>query len=475
MHALVGENGAGKSTLVKLLAGVVKADHLELQVAGEPVALQNPADAKRLGFRFIHQELNLVPGLSVAENIFLGHTYPLNRFGTVAWKTLSSRAQDTLKRLGVTHIAVQASAASLSTGDAMLISLARAFVDHQGAHGSAARLFVMDEPTAALSRTETELLFRVIRSLRAEGSSVLYVSHRLSEIFELADRITVMRDGAFVSTCEARAVTPGGLISQMTGRDLSEGFPPRIMEVGNTPVLTLQGGSSGSLRSASLSIFSGEVVGLTGLAGSGRSALLRVLAGAEPLTAGRLELCGAQTKISSPAGAWQSGIAFVPEERRTQGLMMSSSIRSNAMLPHLAAVSRWGFTNRPWDRAQVSALTKRVKLRARNLEEPVHYLSGGNQQKVLLARALAANPKVMLLDEPTRGVDVAAKHDIYTLIVEAAARGTAVLLASSDLHELLGLSHRILVMQEGRLTNEATTAGLSQTELLTLCFPEVAA
>lgn len=474
-HALMGENGAGKSTLIKLLAGVLRADRLDLKVCGEGASIHSPADAQRLGFRFIHQELNLVTSLSVAENIFLGHPYPRTAFGTVRWSELARRAQATLEGLGVTHIAPRQAAGELSVGDAMLVSVARAFAGEAATTSRAARLYVMDEPTAALSRAETELLFAVIRRLKAQGSSVIYVSHRLDEIFEICDRITVMRDGEAVATTATGEVSPGELIEQMTGRPSDEVPPARTLTPGTVPVLKLADGANAWLKGVSFSLFAGEVVGVAGLTGAGRSELLRALAGADPLTSGNVELAGSHVKLSAPGKAWRHGVAFVPEERRTQGLVMTASVQDNTVLPHLGMLSRWGFADRKRKRALAQRVTSEVRLRARNLDQRVHSLSGGNQQKVVLARALAGSPKVLLLDEPTRGVDVGAKRDIYSLILEAAAEGAAVLMVSSDLQELLNLCNRVLVLHSGQLLYDVPTQGMSQADLLTLCHPPEAA
>jgi len=472
VHALMGENGAGKSTLIKLLAGVLSADKLDLQVHGASVHIRNPADAHRLGFRFIHQELNLVAGLSVAENIFLGHPYPKTVLGTVNWAKLAKRTHYTLEQLGLTHIDARETAGRLSMGDAMLVSIARAFVEDTATAGLTARLYVMDEPTAALSRAETDLLFAVIKGLKAQGSSVLYVSHRMEEIFEISDRITVMRDGRIVATTATRDAALAGLIAQMTGRPLADAYPSRTLTPSAAPVLKLQGASNARLKDVSLALRGGEVVGVAGLADSGRSELLRALAGADLLKAGTLELDGKRIVLNSPAKAWRQGVAFVPEERRTQGLVMTASVQANTVLPHLGALSQLGFADYRRERVLSQRLAESVRLKARSLDQRVHSLSGGNQQKVVLARAIAANPKVLLLDEPTRGVDVGAKHDIYTLILEAAAGGAAVLMVSSDLLELLGLCSRILVMQGGCLSHETAARGLSQADLLTLCYPK---
>ena len=532
VHALMGENGAGKSTLIKLLAGVVPADALELEVRGARVALRSAADAQRLGLRFIHQELNVVPALSVAENVFLGRPYPLlprpwGSFGAIDWRRLQREASEVLAGIGVTHVRTGTIMSRLSVGDAMLVNIARAFVDEAslaavparggrppvagGTSPSAAaatRVYIMDEPTAALSRSETERLFGVVRGLRARGCGVVYVSHRLEEIFEVTDRITVLRDGRVVGTTTTRAATPELLIRQMTGRAWADLAPGRAPAAGATsnpdgrasapqapavdpprpPVLVAEGVTNQRLRDVDLALHAGEIVGLAGLVGAGRSELLRALAGIDRRR-GRVLLArrnGSHRRVptggggtapleplqANPTDAWRRGLAYVPEERRSQGLIMRDSVRANMVLPHLARVSRLGVALGRRETNWARELARLVDLKARGPGQPVHELSGGNQQKVVLARALAASPTVLLLDEPTRGVDVGAKSDIYRLVREAAIAGAAVLLASSDLPEVLALTDRVLVLRKGRLHAEVPTASLDQARLLTLMYGE---
>lgn len=485
VHALMGENGAGKSTLIKLLAGVETPDAMRLEVQGRPVSVRGPDEAGRLGFRFIHQELNVVPALSVAENIFLGHPYPRTRAGTVHWRSLRRQALAALNGLGVTHLDPAAPMSRLGTGDAMLASIARAFVE-PASGGEAGRVYVMDEPTAALSRRETELLFEVVRRLRARGAGVLYVSHRMEEIFELADRITVLRDGRVASTMLASEASPEGLILAMTGRRSGAGSagareagtepPPGAAPARDAPpVLEVRGLRNAVLRGVSLAANAGEVVGVTGLAGAGRSELLRALIGADPVDAGTIRLVGRDVRFADPAAGWRAGLAYVPEERRSQGLAMDADVRSNLLLPHLARVSRAGVVDRGRERAEAERWSQRVGLRARGPRQLVHELSGGNQQKVVIARALAADPRVLLLDEPTRGVDVGAKADIYELVRRAAASGAAVLLASSDLDEVLATCDRVVVLHEGRSIHHREVRTLDRASLLDLCYGSVAA
>jgi ABC-type sugar transport system ATPase subunit len=480
VHALMGENGAGKSTLIRVLAGVLQPDAIRLRVRGVDAAVHSPADAHRLGLRFIHQELNVVPGLSIAENIFLGRRYPTwgpRGLGPVDWRALRRRASSVLSSIGVRHIDTGRRMFELSPGDAMLVSIARAFVEEeweQGGQGE--RLYVMDEPTALLARGETELLFEVIRRLRSQGCAILYVSHRMEEVFEISDRLTVMRDGKVIATSGTSETTPGSVIRQMTGRSLDSVYPSRARERGKEPLLELIDLTSDGISGVNLSVRAGEIVGVAGLAGSGRSELLRAVAGADRVHGGSLRMAGRGVDLSSPGRAWRQGVAYVPEERRTQALIMNGRARENMLLPGLSSISRFGIVDAASERRTGERLSREVGLRAKSPEQVVHYLSGGNQQKVVFARAVHTRPRVLLLDEPTRGVDVGAKYDIYNLILDAAERGAAVLMVSSDLSELLGLSDRIVVLAQGRLTHELANDGsLDRTRLLSYCYGELAA
>ncbi len=465
VHALVGENGAGKSTLIKLLAGVVSPDVLHLKLQGRPIHITSSQSATHFGLRFIHQELNVVPYLSVAENIFLSHPYP--RAGIfVRWRKLYQKAAEVLAQLGVQHLQPQTIMGRLSPGDQMLVKIAAAFVQDE----NPARVYVMDEPTAALTGEESDQLFRLIQNLQAQGSAVLYVSHRLDEIFKITQNITVMRNGRVMGTYPTESVTPAHLISLMTGRELAQTFPPRETPLGDNIRLKVENLRNHWLHNLHFEIREGEIVGVAGLIGAGRTELLRVLMGASRRQ-GKIYLEGRPVRRYSPMQAWQKGIAFVPEERRTQGLILSEPIASNTTLPALNQFALAGsFLQHRREYRAVNELSQAVQLKSRGVYQHVWQLSGGNQQKVVFARALLDPPRVLLLDEPTRGVDVGAKVDLYQLIRQISGQGTSILMASSELSELIGLCDRILVLRHGQLVTSVPTEGLTESHLLSLCY-----
>ena len=462
VHALMGENGAGKSTLIRILAGLDNADAGEVTLDGAPLRLGSPALAKAAGLRFLHQEMQVVPALSVAENMHLSRPYP-QRFGLVHWAALREAADRALRHLGAPHIDARATMGSLGPGDQMLVRIAATML----ADDERPWAYVMDEPTAALTGSEAERLFAAIVALKASGAAVLYVSHRMDEVMMLADRITVLRDGAHMVTRDRAATSRDEIIRDMTGRDLADLFPSRLPTSG-PPVLTVRNLRTAGLEAVSFAVAEGEVLGVAGLSGSGREVLLRALIGAVP-RAGDIDLRGVPL-AANPAGTWAQGLAYVPPERRTEGVMPRRALSETVALPHLARLSRWGFVLRRKTIGLVCRLAKDVRLKATGPGQPMAELSGGNQQKVLFARALAGEPAVLLLDEPTRGVDVGAKFDIYTLIRTLAAKGAGVIVVSSDLPELIGLSDRIAVLSAGRLTQTLPTAGLTEAALLTACY-----
>jgi len=466
IHALMGENGAGKSTLIKILAGVVMPDTANIAIDGKAVTIDSPAQAHRLGLRFIHQEFNVVPALSVAENLFLGRPYPRRWGGLIDWPRLNATARATLERLGISHIDPAAPLSRLSLGDQMLVRISSAFLDEGGAP---ARLYVLDEPTAALSRSESQALFKVLAGIKASGCSILYVSHRLDEIMTICDRATVLRDGTSIDSGRLAEITHDDLVAMMIGRPVGQAYPAPAAAPGSAEMLRIADLSLGA-EPFGLTVRAGEILGVAGLANAGQTKLLRTLFG-DRASRARITLSGQPYRPRSPADAWRAGVAYVPAERRSEGLMLTRPIFENATLPHLAAQSLGGTWLTPGrERAATRTAGERVRLKARGPDQLAGTLSGGNQQKVVFARALAGNPRLLLLDEPTRGVDIGAKFDIYTLIRDMAAKGMGVILVSSDLPELLGMADRIAVLRGGALIGLHEAAALDQERLLNLCY-----
>ncbi|MEH6727572.1 MAG: sugar ABC transporter ATP-binding protein, partial [Hyphomicrobiales bacterium] len=446
VHALMGENGAGKSTLIKLLAGVHRADMMDVSLDGHALALSSTEDARKAGFRFIHQELNIVPHLSVAENIFLGWAYPRHFGFAIDWKRLEQQAQAALSRLGVDHIDVTLQAARLSTGDRMLVKIAGSLVS---VDGEDARLYVLDEPTAALAEDEAEKLFRVIEQLKTAGVAILYVSHRMNEVMRICDDVTVLRDGKTVLSSPIADTDRQQIIFAMTGRDLEEAHPERETPIGERIVCAASSAATEHIRDVDFELHEGEIIGVCGLTNAGQSELLQMFMGLSAVVRGSVTVAG-QAAPSSPFEAWQRNIAYVPRERRSEGLMLRRSVQDNMVLPHLSSLSRCcGIAHSKAEQTTAARLSSSVRLKAASPRQSVYELSGGNQQKVVFARALAAAPKLLLLDEPTRGVDVGAKFDIYSLMRQVSSEGCSILLTSSDLPELLGMCDRIIIMRDG--------------------------
>ena len=476
VHGLIGENGAGKSTLIKLLAGVLAPDSIQIFFNDTPVSLHNATDSYQLGLRFIHQEVNIVPHLSVAENIFLSHPYPRKAGIFVDWGKLNQLAANVLQQLGVTHIDVTRLAARLSSGDIMLIKIASAFIGDDFSHlrDSGGIIYVMDEPTAALSGEDASMLFSVIQSLKDQGCAVLYVTHRLDELFEIAQRVTVMRDGQVVATHDIESTSTQALIREMTGREMQQIYPPREAPPSDKVVLVVNELTTPYVSDVSFRLNEGEILGIAGLNGSGRSELLRGLVGADPILTGHVRLDGQPLEHLNPTAAWDAGIAYVPEERRTQGLILSDSVNDNMILPHLEAFSTGSiFLNRPYEHRTSGQLGESVQLKAVSTRQHVKQLSGGNQQKVVFARAMAQTPRIILLDEPTRGVDVGAKFDIYRLIRRLSAQGVSIIMVSSELNELIGLCDRMLVMRDQRVVDIVSAQHMTEATLLTLCYGDL--
>jgi len=454
VHALLGENGAGKSTLIKIMAGVHKPDRGQLFFEGKQVVLETPRDAQRLGIDTIYQELSLYPELTVAENIFMGHA-PRHRLGplrVIDWETVFRRAQEILAELDVHDLDVRRKVGMLSVGNRQRVEIAKALSLN-------AKLLIMDEPTAALGETDVEQLFRITRLLRARGVGIIYISHKLSEVFALADRVTVLRDGQYIGTKAVADTDEGELIGMMVGRAIGELFPKQPARIGEV-VLELRGLTrEPHTRAVSLKLRAGEIVGLAGLVGSGRSETAQVVFGIIPAQRGEILLGGRAVTIRDPAQAVAHGIAYVPEDRGTQGLIRQMSVRENVSLAVLRSLAKGGLISRGGEAALAEGAIARFNIRAYGPEQVVGELSGGNQQKVVLGKWLASDPKVLIVDEPTRGVDVGAKAEIHRLIsLLAAERGLAILMISSELPEILGMSDRVLVMRGGRIVGEFSRA-----------------
>ncbi|CAN5391673.1 sugar ABC transporter ATP-binding protein [soil metagenome] len=460
VRALLGENGAGKSTLIKILSGVVTADAAAIEVDGEPIEIGSPRDALAHGISTLHQELSIVPGLSVAETVLLGQPMP-TRWGKVRWGLLEGRASALFEQLGH-EIDVTVDVASLSPVGRTMTALARAL-------SYDSRILILDEPTAALTDSETRLLFEAIGRLRATGVAVLYVSHRLEEVIEVCDTYTVLRNGRRVASGDVADASIDGLVTSMAGRPIEAIFPPRVAVPGEV-VLEVRGLTGPSITDVSFDVRAGEVVGIAGLAGAGRSEILRLLAGAQHKVSGEVLLRGRPLTSASVRSAQRRGVALVPQERRSDGLVPASVERNSNLTTVTRHAHAGTVMSASRSRRHAVGLAERLDLRYRSLDQEILTLSGGNQQKVVLGKFLALHPDLLLLDEPTRGVDVATKSQIYHLIEDRAADGRSVLMVSSELPELLGLAHRIVVMHQGRVAGVFDAEDTDEHDLLLACY-----
>ena len=460
IHALLGENGAGKSTLIKMLAGVIPPDAGHLEMDGERQQIRSVADAQARGIVALPQELTLVPGLGAAENIYLGHRQP-GALGVINHRQLERNARDQMARLGQS-IPMNTPVGELSAVQQTMVALARALARD-------ARVLVLDEPTAALTDAETEQLFEVLRGLRAAGTSIIYVSHRLEEVFTLADAATVLRNGSLVWTKPIAQTNTDDVVAAMIGRAQGEIFPARAINEG-VEVLRVTELTGYRLRGVSITARSGRVLGIAGLAGSGRSELLKIIAGAQKTTSGEVLLDGLVIRGNSVKRAMVAGIALVPEERRRQGLIMTQSIQVNIALANLPRVSRFGIASRRREQAMAARKVAELQIKASSVRQPVDELSGGNQQKVVLAKYLERKPRVLLLDEPTRGIDIGTKAEIYSLIRGLAEEGVAVIVVSSEIPELLGIADDIAVLHEGTLSAVVPAAESDEESILHYCY-----
>ena len=458
-HALIGENGAGKSTLGKILAGVHTADSGELKMAGRIIQPTNPLVARELGIAMVHQELAFCPNLSVAENLCLGDLP--RRAGFVNHPELRARARAMLATIGA-DIDPDTIIGTLSTGREQLVQIAAAV-------GTGAKVIVMDEPSSSLSANETAELFRLVRELKARGITLIYVSHRIEELFAICDNITVLRDGHHIATESIASTTPQRVVTQMIGRELLLATPNHLTRpLGEECLRVTALSSPQKFSNINLSVRAGEIVGIAGIVGAGRSEVVEAIFGLDPAATGSLAVKGKSLPLGSLAAALAAGVGLVPEDRKRQGLILGLNCRENTCLAALPALTTFGWVRRAAEQTLAERYTKRLRVKAPSLETITAGLSGGNQQKIALAKWLARSCDVLLIDEPTRGVDVGAKAEIYQLLDELAGEGKALLVVSSELPELIGLCRRILVMREGGIAGEVGRADFSEATLMRL-------
>ena len=458
VHALVGENGAGKSTLMRIAAGVHKPDSGSLLLNGHEFSPHGPMDAIRAGVAMVHQELSLALDVSIAENIFMGREP--RRLGFVDWKTLNSRTSKMLSDFGL-HLDPSTPVSELSIGCRQVVEILKALA-------SDPKVIIFDEPTSSLEASETALVLRTIRKLAAMSIAVVYISHRMDEVFEVSDRITVLRDGELVGTWEASQVTRSEVVSAMVGRDLTELYPPKSDSTG-PELLRVHGfARQGAFRDIDFSLHRGEILGFSGLVGSGRTELMRAVFGADPVDSGEAFIDGKPVRIRSVRDAMDQGIAYLPEERKTQGLFTERSVEDNILCGNLDLCSRGGVVRRDLLRSLAANSCSRLSVKAESIDQEVSSLSGGNQQKVLLARWMATSPKVLIADEPTRGVDVGAKGEIHRMLRDYADQGNGVIIVSSEMPEVVGLCDRIIVLHEGAIAGEVPGSSATEENLISL-------
>ncbi|MGN7356448.1 sugar ABC transporter ATP-binding protein [Paenibacillus sp. SAF-054] len=459
VHALMGENGAGKSTLMNILTGLHARDEGTILVDGKETYFANPKEAERQGIAFIHQELNVWPDMTVLENLFIGREMS-SGFGLLRMKEMKSLAKEQFKRLSV-DIPLNVEAGQCSVGQQQMIEIAKALLTDT-------KVIIMDEPTSALTEREIEKLFEVIASLKKEGVSIVYISHRMEEIFTICDRITVMRDGRTVDTKEIPHTNFDEVVKKMVGRELTERYPARMPEPGEVVLEVAHASRKGLFEDISFQVRAGEIVGFSGLMGSGRTEIMRALFGLDHLDSGDIRVFGKKADIRKPVDAVKLGIGFITEDRKDEGLILDFSVRDNMVLPSLSGFTSKGIISSQKEKIFVDALIKRLHIKTHSSETAAGNLSGGNQQKVVIAKWVGIGPKLLILDEPTRGVDVGAKREIYQLMNELTGHGVAIIMVSSELPEVLGMSDRIVVVHEGRITGELNKEEATQEKIMTL-------
>jgi inositol transport system ATP-binding protein len=462
IHTLMGENGAGKSTLMKILAGVYQKDSGQIILKGEPVEIKNELHALQLGIAMVHQELNNFPDMTVAENIFAGREP--STFGFLKRTKMNEMAYKVLGDFRLTTDPNKPMR-ELSISEMQLVEIAKAVSCN-------ADLLIMDEPTSAISSNDARFLFGVLQRLKESGVSVIYISHKMEEVFRISDRITVLRDGQWISTNRADKITWGGLITSMVGRELKELYPQRNITPGK-PVLQVEKLSRGkAFTDISFTVRRGEILGLAGLVGSGRTEILESVFGFTPADSGEIQVCGKPAEIDSPFDAIEYGIALVPEDRKLSGLNLEASVMFNITLPTLSRLAnRMGIINRKQEVGAADGIINKLRIKAQNLHQGVGNLSGGNQQKIVIAKWLLSRPAILLLDEPTRGIDIGAKSEIYRLMNELVATGISILMVSSEMTELIGMCDRILTIRNGCLSGEFNQTQFNQEHILTAIMP----
>ncbi|AKI93760.1 ribose ABC transporter ATP-binding protein RbsA [Bacillus subtilis] len=459
VHALMGENGAGKSTLMNILTGLHKADKGQISINGNEAYFSNPKEAEQHGIAFIHQELNIWPEMTVLENLFIGKEIS-SKLGVLQTRKMKALAKEQFDKLSVS-LSLDQEAGECSVGQQQMIEIAKALMTN-------AEVIIMDEPTAALTEREISKLFEVITALKKNGVSIVYISHRMEEIFAICDRITIMRDGKTVDTTNISETDFDEVVKKMVGRELTERYPKRTPSLGDKVFEVKNASVKGSFEDVSFYVRSGEIVGVSGLMGAGRTEMMRALFGVDRLDTGEIWIAGKKTAIKNPQEAVKKGLGFITENRKDEGLLLDTSIRENIALPNLSSFSPKGLIDHKREAEFVDLLIKRLTIKTASPETHARHLSGGNQQKVVIAKWIGIGPKVLILDEPTRGVDVGAKREIYTLMNELTERGVAIIMVSSELPEILGMSDRIIVVHEGRISGEIHAREATQERIMTL-------
>jgi ribose transport system ATP-binding protein len=461
VHALVGENGAGKSTLMKILAGIYDRDAGVITYKGQPVEIQSPRAAQQLGISIIHQELNLMPHLTVAQNIFVGREPRGRPWFVLDDRQLNRQAGDLIDRLHI-RLDPRTKVSDLAVAQQQMVEIAKALSFNS-------EVLIMDEPTAALTNTEIDELFRIIRELRANGTGVVHISHRLEELKQISDRVTVMRDGRYVATLETKEASIGSIINMMVGRTIYEEAPEVPASASEEVVMEVRGLTRGAtIKGVSFSLRRGEILGVAGLVGAGRTEVARAIFGADPIEAGEIYVRGQKVQVKSPADAVRHGIGYLSEDRKRYGLALGMDVETNIVLAAFRKfLSALGQINTRLTRAAADERVKALSIKTPSIKQKVRNLSGGTQQKVVVGKWLTADTDILIFDEPTRGIDVGAKSEIYHLLNELSRQGKSIIMISSELPEILRMSHRIIVMCEGRLTGELSGAGATQEQIMT--------